>query len=104
VEKQSVKIDTVVTPDINRLIRLPNSLHGKTGLKKVVFPITDIEDFDPLRSAVAFKEGTVTVHVSVAPQFRVEDELYGPFEMQKVELPTAAALMLLCKGVAKVVQ
>jgi DNA primase small subunit len=104
VEKQSVKIDTVVTPDINRLIRLPNSLHGKTGLKKVVFPITDIEDFDPLRSAVAFKEGTVTVHVSVAPQFRVEDELYGPFERQKVELPTAAALMLLCKGVAKVVQ
>ena len=104
VEKQSVKIDTVVTPDVNRLIRLPNSLHGKTGLKKVVFPITDIEDFDPLKSAVAFKEGTVIVHVSEAPQFRVEDELYGPFERQKVELPTAAALMLLCKGVAKVVQ
>jgi DNA primase small subunit len=37
VEKQSVKIDTVVTPDVNRLIRLPNSLHGKTGLKKVVW-------------------------------------------------------------------
>ena len=104
VEKQSVKIDTVVTPDINRLIRLTNSLHGKTGLKKVVFPITDIEDFDPLKSAVAFKDGTVTVHVSEAPQFRVEEEIYGPFERQKVELPTAAALMLLCKGVAKVVQ
>ena len=104
VKKQSVKIDTVVTPDINRLIRLPNSLHGKTGLKKVVFPITDIEDFDPLKSAVAFKDGTVTVHVSEAPQFRVEEEIYGPFERQKVELPTAAALMLLCKGVAKVVQ
>jgi DNA primase small subunit len=104
VEKQSVKIDTVVTPDINRLIRLSNSLHGKTGLKKIEFPITHIEDFDPLKSAVAFKEGAVTVLVSEAPQFRVEDEIYGPFERQKVELPTAAALMLLCKGVAKVVQ
>jgi len=104
VEKQSVKIDTVVTPDINRLIRLPNSLHGKTGLKKIEFPITDIENFDPLKSAVAFKEGAVTVNVSEAPQFRVEDKTYGPFERQKVELPTAAALMLLCKGVAKVVQ
>jgi DNA primase small subunit len=104
VEKQSVKIDSVVTPDINRLIRLPNSLHGKTGLKKVEFPITDIEDFDPLKSAVAFKEGEVTVRVSEAPQFRVEDEIYGPFERRKLELPTAAALMLLCKGVAKVVQ
>jgi DNA primase small subunit len=104
VESQSVKIDTVVTPDINRLIRLPNSLHGKTGLKKLVFPAAEIEDFDPLKSAVAFKDGNATVDVSVAPQFRVEDELYGPFERQKVELPTAAALMLLCKGVAKVVQ
>lgn len=104
VEKQSVKIDSVVTPDINRLIRLSNSLHGKTGLKKVEFPIADIEDFDPLKSAVAFKEGEVTVLVSEAPQFRVEDETYGPFERQKIELPTAAALMLLCKGVAKVVQ
>jgi len=104
VEKQSVKIDTVVTPDINRLIRLSNSLHGKTGLKKIEFPITGIEDFDPLKSAVAFKEGEITVLVSEAPQFRVEDKIYGPFERQKVELPTAAALMLLCKGVAKVVQ
>jgi len=104
VEKQSVKIDSVVTPDINRLIRLSNSLHGKTGLKKVEFPIAAIEDFDPLKSAVAFKDGEVTVLVSEAPQFRVEDETYGPFERQKVELPTAAALMLLSKGVAKVVQ
>ena len=104
VESQSVKIDTVVTPDINRLIRLPNSLHGKTGLKKVEFPISNIEGFDPLKSAVAFKEGHVTVHVSDAPEFRVEDEIYGPFKRQKIELPTAAALMLLCKGVATVVQ
>ncbi|MGD9130823.1 MAG: DNA primase small subunit PriS [Candidatus Bathyarchaeota archaeon] len=104
VEKQSVEIDSVVTPDINRLIRLSNSLHGKTGLKKVEFPIADIEDFDPLKSAVAFKEGEVTVLVSEAPQFRVEDRTYGPFERRKIELPTAAALMLLCKGVAKVVQ
>jgi DNA primase small subunit len=103
-EKQSVNIDTVVTPDVNRLIRLPNSLHGKTGLKKVEFPIADLDDFDPLKSAVAFKEGEVTVQVSEVPQFRVQDEIYGPFERQKVELPTAAALMLLCKGIAKVVQ
>jgi DNA primase small subunit len=104
VERQSVKIDTVVTPDINRLIRLPNSLHGKTGLKKIEVSITDIEDFDPLESAVAFKDGLLKVNVSEAPQFRIEDRIYGPFERQNVELPTAAAMMLLCKGVAEVVQ
>ncbi len=86
------------------MIRLPNSLHGKTGLKKVEFSIRDIEDFDPLKSAVAFNDGLVKVDVSEAPQFRVKDEIWGPFKKQKVELPTAAALMLLCKGMAKVVQ
>jgi len=104
VEKQSAKIDTVVTTDIHRLIRLTNTLHGKTGLKKIEVPITGIENFDPLKSAVTFKVGTVTVLVSDAPQFRLGDEIYGPYEGQKIELPTAAALMLLCKGAAKVAE
>ncbi len=104
VEKQSVKIDTVVTTDINRLIRLPNTLHGKTGLKKIEVPISDIEHFDPFKSAVTFKKGTVMVLVSDAPKFRLGDEIYGPYKKQKIELPTAAALMLLCKGAAKVVE
>ncbi len=103
-EKQSVKIDTVVTTDVHRLIRLTNTLHGKTGLKKIEVPITGIEHFDPLRSAVAFEEGTATVLVSDAPEFRLGNETYGPYREQKTELPTAAALMLLCKGAAQVVE
>ena len=72
-------------------------------MKKVELPISDIDDFDPLKRAIAFRTGEVTVYVSEVPQFRVEDDFYGPFKKQKIELPTAAALMLLCKGVAKVV-
>jgi len=104
VGKQSVKIDTVVTTDIHRLIRLTNTLHGKTGLKKIEVPITGIEYFDPFKSAVTFKEGTVTVFVSEAPEFRLGDEIYGPYKGQKIELPTAAALLLLCKGTARVME
>lgn len=104
VTKQSVKIDTVVTTDIHRLIRLGNTLHGKTGLKKIEVPITEIEDFDPFKDAVVFKEGTVTVLVSDAPKFRLRDEVYGPYREEKVELPTAAAMLLLCKRAAKVVR
>ncbi len=104
IENQTVRIDTVVTTDIHRLIRLANTLHGKTGLLKIAFPIDEIEQFDPLKSAVAFKEGMVTVFVEEAPQFRVGDETYGPFKKRKVELPTAAALLLLCKDVAQVVE
>ncbi|UCE16520.1 MAG: hypothetical protein JSV12_02600, partial [Candidatus Bathyarchaeota archaeon] len=102
VDMQSAKIDTVVTTDTHRLIRLTNTLHGKTGLKKMEVPITDIERFDPFKSAIAFKEGTVTVLVSDAPEFRLGDQTYKPRKNQQVELPTAAALLLVCKGRAEV--
>ena len=101
VEQQAVQIDTVVTTDIHRLIRLADTLHGKTGLKKVIVPVSDIDGFDPLKSAVAFKGGSVRLLVSEAPEFRLRDERYGPFKNEEVELPTAAALFLLCKGAAK---
>ena len=102
-EDQSVKIDTVVTTDIHRLIRLNNTLHGKTGFKKIEVPITEIEGFDPFKAAIAFNKGAVMLSVSQAPRFRIGDENYGPYENQRIELPTAAALFLLCKGAAMVV-
>jgi DNA primase small subunit len=101
---QSAEIDTVVTTDIHRLIRLAGTLHGKTGLKKVEFPVSAIDDFDPFKSAVAFKTGTVTVFVSDAPEFRFGDEVFGPYKKQRVELPTAAAMMLVCKSRGEVIE
>jgi len=99
----SANVDTVVTTDIHRLIRLADTLHGKTGLIKIEFPVSRIDDFDPLRSSIAFKGGTRTVFVSNAPEFRLGDQTFGPYRNQKVELPTAAAVLLLCKRRAEVV-
>jgi len=102
VENQSVKIDTVVTTDIHRLIRLTNTLHGKTGLKKTALSISGIERFDPLKSAIAFRNGGVKLVVNETPEFRLGDETFGPYKNVEVELPTAAALFLLCKNAAQV--
>jgi DNA primase small subunit len=99
---ESAKIDTVVTTDTHRLIRMNGTLHGKTGLKKVEFPLRSLEDFDPFKEAVAFKEGTVKVFVSDAPEFRLGGNVFGPYKRQTVELPTAAAVLLICKGRAEV--
>ena len=96
-KSQSARVDTVVTTDIHRLIRLPGTLHGKTGLKKVEIPIESVEDFDPFKDAIAFHEGTVKVQVSEAPRFVLGQEEFGPFQNERVELPTAAALLLICK-------
>jgi DNA primase small subunit len=101
--KQSAQIDTVVTSDVHRLIRANGTLHGKTGLLKIEFPLKDIDTFDPFIEAVAFKGGFVTVEVSEAPEFMLCGETFGPFRRQRVELPTAAAVLLVLKGRAEVI-
>jgi len=102
VKEQASAIDTVVTTDVNRLIRLSNTLHGKTGWLAQTVAIDELEDYDPQISAVALTGGTETVHVREAPRFRIGDELYGPYADERVELPLAAAVFLLCKGAARV--
>jgi len=101
-KSQSARVDTVVTTDIHRLIRLPGTLHGKTGFKKAGFPVQSLDDFDPFKSAIAFKGGNVRVLVSDAPEFRLGAQEFGPFRNERVELPTAAAVLLICKKRAEV--
>jgi len=103
VELQSAKIDTVVTVDIHRLIRLPGTLHGKTGLLKISFPTNEIESFDPLKESVALKGEEAKIYVEEAPKFRLGEEVFGPFKNQTVTLPISAAIFLLCKNAGRVV-
>ncbi len=42
-ERLSTHVDEVVTMDVHRLIRMPNSLHGKTGLRVVRVSPSDLE-------------------------------------------------------------
>jgi len=44
------------------------------------------------------------VFVSSAPKFRLGGDTFGPYKSQKVELPTAAAVLLVCKGRAEIVE
>jgi hypothetical protein len=46
----------------------------------------------------------VEVFVHESPEFRVGDSRFEAFRERKVELPTAAALFLLCKGVAELAE
>ncbi len=102
VKEQASAIDTVVTTDLRRLIRLPNTLHGKTGWLSQGVPIEDLADYDPLSEAIAFTEGTETVYVRRAPKIRIGDRNYGPYEEERVELPLAVAMFLLGRRVARV--
>lgn len=93
------QIDTVVTTDIHRLIRMPETLNGKTGFKAAQVEIERLEEFDPFYEPVVF-EGNQKVQVTEAPELRLRDQSYGPFLDEKVELPLAAAILLIAKGAA----
>jgi DNA primase small subunit len=93
------KIDTVVTTDVHRLIRMPGTLNGKTGLKATTVALDRLEDFDPFYEPVVF-EGSQKVEITDAPELRLRDQTFGPYVDQKVELPLAAAILFIAKGVA----
>jgi len=94
---ESVNVDTVVTTDTHRLIRLPETLNGKTGFRAMQVNMDELPKFNPLRRAPVFK-GHETVHVEEAPRFMVGGEEYGPFNDVDVTVPTGAAILMLCKG------
>lgn len=98
IDEISVKIDTVVTTDIHRLIRIGGTLNSKTGMKVVKIPLDRVKSFDPFRDAVAIKGERVEVYVEEAPKFSLGDQEFGPYAKLKVELPIEAALLLVCKG------
>ena len=102
--EQASAIDTVVTTDLRRLIRLPNTLHGKTGWLTQKVPIDDLTDYDPLMEAIAFTEGTQKVYIRRAPEISIAGESYGPFEEEAAQLPLAVAMFLLCRKAARVVE
>ena len=103
VKEQAADIDTVVTTDIHRLIRLPNTLHGKTGWQCQTIPTDSLVDYDPLVSAIAFRSGEARLYVRRAPKIRIGDMGYGPYKDEVVTVPTAVAMFLLCKKGASVV-
>jgi len=100
------KIDVPVTHDVHRIIRLIGSLNGKTGF--TVTPLTrdSIEAFDPFRDALTFTTGSLKVRIvsrgTEVPKFRIGDTEYGPYHDDMIELPMAAAVFMLCKGVATI--
>ncbi len=105
VENAGVHIDTVVTTDVHRILRLADSLNGKTGLKACRIDVNSFEDFDPLNQAVALdQEPVVTVKIVRCPEFHLDGNKYGPYKDEKARLPAYAAAYLLCRGLAKLVK
>ncbi len=94
--------DEPVTTDVKRLIRMPSSLHGKTGLKVVPLTIEQLETFDPLNDAVVFGDSPVKIKLADKVEFDIKGEHYS-LEPGENELPEHAAIFLMCQRRAVII-
>ncbi len=101
--KMKGETDEPVTSDIKRLIRLPSSLHGKTGFEVVPLDRDRLDEFDPFRDAVPETLGDEAVEIVLENpvQLDLRDERFdlGP---GKAEVPTFAAVHLICRKQARI--
>jgi len=100
---EAAEVDTVVTSDIHRLIRLPDTLHGKTGFRVVQMTVEKLNDFEPLRDSVAFDTGSIMIKIGKTKSITIGDKVYGPYKNERAELPMASALFFLCRGEANLI-
>jgi len=101
-ETDAAPIDEPVTTDINRLIRLPRSIHGGTGL--VVTPIDrdDLADFDPLDDAVPeqFRGHEVAIEVTDPGSGEFDGEAFTIQEGES-HVEEALGVFLMARGRAE---
>lgn len=99
----SGEVDEPVTADIKRLIRLPGSLHGKTGLK--VMPITrdELNGFDPLLDALpeSYTSDPITVNVKRKTNIKINGERFD-LDIGVTEVPEYAAVFLVGRRIADI--
>lgn len=98
----SGEVDEPVTADIKRLIRLPGSVHGKSGLRVTPITRSELTDFDPLQMAVPDEYSDEPVKVTMRRP--AELEMKGErFSLQgETEVPEFAAVFLVGRKMADI--
>jgi len=96
-----VDIDVNVTADTGRLIRLPNSIHGSSGLIAKKLDFTVLQKFNPLDDAVVFGAN----ELEIVPTIDIKDvymkgQTFSFEKDKKAKMPGYLAVYLLCKKVA----
>lgn len=94
--------DKMVTIDTSRLIRLPDTIHGGSGL--IAKNVRDLEKFNPLTEAIAFGEEEITIELKEkVPEFEMGGQSFGPFH-GTVKVPEFAGIYLLLKSGGDILQ
>lgn len=100
----SVNIDSSVTQDITRLIRLPNSIHGSTGLIAKKISLSELDNFNPYNS-VAFSSQPIKIRaLQDIEEMEFENERKEKIRKnEEKEVSENYGIFLALKGAAKII-
>jgi len=95
--------DEPVTSDIKRLIRLPTSLHGKTGFEVVPLTRQELTDFDPFDDAVskAFGDEETVVKCEKPCEVTMKRRKFV-LDAGSNSVPEYVAVYLVCRKLARI--
>jgi len=93
--------DEPVTCDVKRLIRLPSSLHGKTGFKVAKINLDNLNDFEPLRDAVILPDEPVKVELNKPFSIKMKEDFN--LKEGEQEVPSYLAVFLIGIKVANII-
>lgn len=99
VQKQSVFPDEPVTGDTHRLIRLPNSLHGGSGLSVVELDLETLKNFKPLEEATVFGNSKIEIKALKSSKVNM-GKVYQLKEGEVLSVPEKVGVYFMCRGLA----
>jgi DNA primase small subunit len=102
IEAEAAPIDEPVTTDINRLIRLPGSVHGGSGLAVTRIERDELDAFDPLVDAVpeTFRGRDIAVEVTDGGEVQLDGDSFTLQEGTR-SVPEHLGVFLMCRGRAE---
>ncbi|MBU0585975.1 DNA primase catalytic subunit PriS [Candidatus Micrarchaeota archaeon] len=102
---RSVNIDSGVTQDASKLIRVPNSIHGSTGLIAKRIPLNELAAFEAMNSAIVFSKMPVKIlALDDIPSIEMGNTTHEEIKKSKsAEVPEYFAFFLKLKGSANII-
>lgn len=100
-QQNSLAIDRQTSVDLHKILRVPDTIHGGTGLLAKSISLEELKGFDPFVNAVVFSEEPVKVFINKAPKFSLGGARFSAFNEIEEELPLNAAIFLIAAGRAE---
>ncbi len=101
VDDLRIDVDRQTSIDIYKIVRVPETIHGGTGLLAREISLDSLKKFNPLDETIAFGRESVKIKTYKTPRFYLGKKGWGPYDHENVELPEFVAAYLIARNSAE---